>query len=823
MKLGASVVAALLTFAVGLSTAGAQATLYWDINDTGSGAGNVGGFTDGRWGTDPNDTNQVRWNTDPDGLLTTAAWTAGSHAVFSAGTDAVDSFVEIIDAALLPTTQTAASVRIQEGTVFIASGILDVLGGDIIVESGTTFRINTISRLAATGGKVILNGGTLFQSNAGQAGSFLNASKSIEINGTGTLNYTSLNTNNSPGAGTVSIYTPDPASTATILGTGGTTTEGGAGTLIKTGLHEFRYNGAGTAKSTFAKLVVNQGLYRLGSVVVATVQQTTELGFGAAPVAPLADAITLDGGAIGLSFSTTLHANRGITIGPNGGTFQGSGLGTMTVPGSLTAAPGTTMTVTGRNLTAASTTFGNSGGGVTLSNVNNINTFQGNVVVDTSTLTLNESLTTPNFSGTHIITPATASPPPAQQGPITSVGTVTIATGKTFTVGSDNASTSYDGRVTGAGAFTKVGSGVLTLNSVTPTSNVSSEWSNTGGINIQGGSIKFGAATAGFSNAAAVHISPGANLDMNSIADGFGGLVGGGSVINHNATTGVALTLAGAATYSFHGTIDGAGSVIHSGNGTQTFSGANTYSGGTTVSDGILMVNNLAGSGTGSGAVAVTGGTLGGNGTIDGLITVSGTGHVSPGTSIGTLTAAGGLTLDAGSILDFELGAPGISDLITAGGITTINGGSVVLTDDGGLAAGNYTLIDYAGTLVGSVLNLGTPTGPAGFSFNLSDTGSSIDLTVSSVSAALIGDYNNDGTVNAADYAVWRDNNGGTAVLPNDDTPGAVDVSDYNTWRANFGETAGSGAGSGAVPEPSTIALALLSVVAMLGAARKRG
>jgi hypothetical protein len=73
--------------------------------------------------------------------------------------------------------------------------------------------------------------------------------------------------------------------------------------------------------------------------------------------------------------------------------------------------------------------------------------------------------------------------------------------------------------------------------------------------------------------------------------------------------------------------------------------------------------------------------------------------------------------------------------------------------------------------------------------------------------AALPGDYNSDGAVNAADYVVWRHdpaNHGGTP-------------DGYNVWRSKFGE--GSGAGNGlvggtAVPEPS--ALALLTVIASL-------
>jgi hypothetical protein len=57
------------------------------------------------------------------------------------------------------------------------------------------------------------------------------------------------------------------------------------------------------------------------------------------------------------------------------------------------------------------------------------------------------------------------------------------------------------------------------------------------------------------------------------------------------------------------------------------------------------------------------------------------------------------------------------------------------------------------------------------------------------------GDYNENGTVDAADYVVWR-NAGATATLPNDPSPGTVDQSDFETWKSNFGS---SGAGDGLV------------------------
>lgn len=76
----------------------------------------------------------------------------------------------------------------------------------------------------------------------------------------------------------------------------------------------------------------------------------------------------------------------------------------------------------------------------------------------------------------------------------------------------------------------------------------------------------------------------------------------------------------------------------------------------------------------------------------------------------------------------------------------------------------------------------------------------------------LAGDYNDDGVVDAGDYAVWRDNLNGSVTLPNDATAGTVDASDYTQWAANFGSSAaGAGAGlASAVPEPSAIVLAIV-------------
>ncbi len=97
------------------------------------------------------------------------------------------------------------------------------------------------------------------------------------------------------------------------------------------------------------------------------------------------------------------------------------------------------------------------------------------------------------------------------------------------------------------------------------------------------------------------------------------------------------------------------------------------------------------------------------------------------------------------------------------------------------------------------------------------------DLSVAP--AGVAGDYNENGVVDAADYVVWRKNNGTSFQLSNEvsgTTPGQVTQEDYNAWRARFGNTSGSGALNGAViPEPATWLLGMI-ICAALVAIRSR-
>jgi beta-glucanase (GH16 family) len=78
----------------------------------------------------------------------------------------------------------------------------------------------------------------------------------------------------------------------------------------------------------------------------------------------------------------------------------------------------------------------------------------------------------------------------------------------------------------------------------------------------------------------------------------------------------------------------------------------------------------------------------------------------------------------------------------------------------------------------------------------------------------LLGDYNGDNKVAAADYVLWRKSLGQSGIgLPADGSGnGTIDNVDYLVWRNNFGVAAtASGVLAGGVPEPCPGALAVIT------------
>jgi cyclophilin family peptidyl-prolyl cis-trans isomerase len=98
-----------------------------------------------------------------------------------------------------------------------------------------------------------------------------------------------------------------------------------------------------------------------------------------------------------------------------------------------------------------------------------------------------------------------------------------------------------------------------------------------------------------------------------------------------------------------------------------------------------------------------------------------------------------------------------------------------------------------------------------------------VNLTVSVLNFKA-GDYDFNGTVNQADYTVWRNSLGSTTNAAADGNGnGKVDAADYILWRKTLGQSGGPGAGSGSgldsfgVPEPSSAVLISL-VIFIFGA-----
>ena len=110
--------------------------------------------------------------------------------------------------------------------------------------------------------------------------------------------------------------------------------------------------------------------------------------------------------------------------------------------------------------------------------------------------------------------------------------------------------------------------------------------------------------------------------------------------------------------------------------------------------------------------------------------------------------------------------------------------------------------------------------GAGQLAFNFSISGASGIAIWSDPSAPVLGDYNHNGVVDAADYTVWRNSLGqaGANLVADGNGNNQIDSDDYTVWKSNFGEPGGSGAGASAgaaVPEPTAAVLIILGILAV--------
>jgi hypothetical protein len=213
-----------------------------------------------------------------------------------------------------------------------------------------------------------------------------------------------------------------------------------------------------------------------------------------------------------------------------------------------------------------------------------------------------------------------------------------------------------------------------------------------------------------------------------------------------------------------------------------------------------------------------TGGTLH-VGTFTGNLTNTG-GTLAPGSSAGTTNITGTYTQEAAATLAIEIGGPSPGsqhDRVNITGNATL-GGELQLALVSGFvpsASETFTILSAAG-LSGTFNNVATGQrlividGSGSFLVHYGPESSFDQNQIVLADFQLTGDFNRDGIVDAADYVVWRR---GLA-------DGTMEPEDYDAWTANFGApAAGAGAASSAlreaVPEPSSLILLLLAVLAV--------
>jgi autotransporter-associated beta strand protein len=775
MKHCTSLFAALVVFALSVSTV--QAQLYWDVNGITAGSADSTDAT-GTW-----DATSTTWNATSTGDTTApAAWIADSVANFSAtGNGASGYTVHLADA------ESASGLTFNDTLVTIDStgGTLTLSGATPTVTVAGTGNAATITAPIAGTGGLSLTGGTLSQLTLSGANTYSGATTFgggavLQLGATGAIPDGSVLTMLN-GSTQTKFDMNGKDETVRSISSGGTTSTN-SGTIAI---------GSQTLTINDQTGDVNQytGLYTGTSSAKIIKNGNGTLQLNNFPTVNWAGEFVINSGTVELWQNNAVGAVAKLTI--NGGTLKRNNI---------------TLNLAVRTIDITNSfTFDNTG-----SNDAQLNGLNG---ASTTTLKTDPVITVIGTTGTFIFA-----------GDIVDDGTVrgfTKAGPGTLTLGSKG--NAYRGETT-------IQEGFLRVRKQTNSGNIGTAriGDGIGRVNLSGGTLEFNGSviTAGdprtftvtnplrvtADNSGIRYVSTTTGLGATNTIDfifssnditGTGGNLtfsNAGSctdngntcifrptfsnsgfdfsrpvVINNHTSVAtrstqlVSTNTSGTQTWS--GAISGTGTLLRNGaGGTTLLSGANTFS-GATVQAGTLTASGASAT-LGGGNVTVTGGNI---------EIVSGVADAIANATA-ALSLAGGGTAGVADVAYASLGA-GINERVDAlllNGVGQANGITYGSTSSSALVQNNEY---FAGT---GIVSVGVP-----------------------------GDFNNDNSVDAADYVTWRTSPGTYAG-----TPG------YNLWRSNFGATGpgaggGTGLGVGAtVPEPSSVALLMLGFAAL--ASRRR-
>ena len=713
------------------------------------------------------------------------------------------------------TTVTDGTLRLGIGGSLAAAGSLAINGGSFDLNG----RTQTLAGLSGTGGGVTLGGGALTLDQGGDSSyaGILSGSGSLAKEGGGTLTLSGTNS-----------YTGGTTVTGGILrlGAGGSLAAGGA---LQVDGGSFDLNGR---TQTLAGLSGTGGGVALGGGVLTLDQDgdssyagllsgsgsLTKEGGGTLTLSgansytggTLVSAGTLRGTTTSLQGDITTNAAVVFDQGTDG-TYSGvlSGSGTLTLSGGGSVTLSGTNSYTGGTLVSAGILRGTTAslqGDITNNAAvlfdQGVDGSYTGVLSGSGTLTVSGGGSV-TLSGANSYTGGTLVSVGTLRGTTTSLqGDIINNAAVVFDQGVDG---TYSGTMSGSGALTVGGGGILTLTGAN---------SYSGGTLVSAGTLRGTTASlqGDITNNATVEFEQTSYGTYAGSLSGGGALIksggntlyligtnsyGGGTVISDGTLVGDAASLQGDITNdatllfaqmgegTFNGTLSGGGLLINAGGGVLHLNGANSYTGGTILNAGTLRIGHAEALGDGfvmldAGNLSVStdltignavrmgdGGTIDTNGhqfTLTGDLAGSGT-LVKDGagtlTFTGNNTLSGITTINAGTlrgdttslqgeivnnaILAFDQGTDGTfsGSLSGSGALTKSGGGTVTLTGANSYSGGT-TL--YAGTLA---IDLADSLGGGALSF---DGGTLRTDDTFTLDNDLL--FTGDGTVDTQDNAV---------------------------------------------------------------------